>query len=57
MQVGGGGGSKVGGCYDIPRRTPVEFVVVDGMVLGALIVLIVVVKCKELLSDGDANVV
>ncbi len=56
MQVGGGG-SKVGGPYEIPRRTPVEFVVVDGVMFGDVIVLIVVVECKELLSDGDTDAV
>jgi hypothetical protein len=47
----------VGGRYEIPRRTPVEFVVVDGVVFGDVIILILVVKCKELLSDGDADAV
>ena len=30
---------------------PAEFVVMDGVVFGDVIVLIVVVKCKELLSS------
>jgi hypothetical protein len=47
----------VGGRYEIPRRTPVEFVVMDGVVFGDVIVLIVVVKCKELLSNGDVDAV
>ncbi len=41
----------------MPRRTQVEFVVVDGVVLGDVIVLIVMVKCKELLSGGDVDAV
>ncbi len=47
----------MGGCYEIPRRMLVEFVVVDGMVFGDIIVLIVVVKCKELLSNRDTDAV
>ncbi len=53
----GGGGSKVGGNYEIPRRMPVEFVVMDGMVFGDVIVLIVMVECKGMLSNGEVDAV